>query len=93
MSSISDELTELLMDTVEREIQWDLPVIDVAPAVRAIFERWDLTPKVHDRSNEELIQLLADDTSSSPEGHPCRDCGQLAKDHAPDPNDQCEGWR
>lgn len=40
-----------------------------------------------------IAELIADDASTWPYGHPCRDCDQLAKDHAPEPNDQCEGWR
>jgi hypothetical protein len=43
--------------------------------------------------NDEVRELLEQDAKDWPDGHPCRDCGQLAKDHAPDPNDQCDGWR
>ena len=43
--------------------------------------------------NDEVRELLEQDAIDWPDGHPCRDCGQLAKDHAPDPNDQCDGWR
>lgn len=41
-------------------------------------------------SAEALAELLADDASTFPDGHPCRDCDQLFKDH---PHPECEGWR
>lgn len=40
--------------------------------------------------NADLADLLADDQSTFPDGHPCRGCDRLAKDH---PIDTCEGWR
>lgn len=39
-----------------------------------------------------LTDLLADDASTFPDGHPCRDCDRLYKDHSTyDSN--CRGWR
>lgn len=41
----------------------------------------------------ELRDLLADDASTFPDGHPCRACDRLYKDHPHPADDQCEGWR
>lgn len=45
---------------------------------------------VDDPDAVDLAELLADDLSMFPDGHPCRDCDRLAKDH---PTDFCKGWR
>lgn len=37
-----------------------------------------------------LRDLIAQDYRDWPDGHPCRDCDQLAKAH---PVEGCEGWR
>lgn len=39
--------------------------------------------------NEELRELLKQDAIDWPDGHPCRECGELQKDH---PNPKCEEW-
>lgn len=45
-----------------------------------------------DAEMAELRELLTDDAFTWPDGHPCRDCGRLLRDHLPrDPD--CEGWR
>lgn len=36
------------------------------------------------------LRMLAADARAWPDGHPCRDCGQLSKDH---PTEVCSGWR
>lgn len=38
----------------------------------------------------ELATLLREDRSSFPEGHPCRDCDKLYREH---PTQKCEAWR
>lgn len=35
---------------------------------------------------------LSEDAADWPDGHPCRDCGRLYRDHSPDQSD-CQGWR
>jgi len=35
-------------------------------------------------------RVIAEDAVRNPGGHPCRDCGQLYRDH---PTRQCEAWR
>ena len=37
--------------------------------------------------------LLAEDAAQWPDGHPCRYCGRLAKDHHYRSTDTCDGWR
>lgn len=39
--------------------------------------------------NDEVRELLEQDALDFPDGHPCRVCDQLYKDH---PNHQCEEW-
>jgi hypothetical protein len=41
--------------------------------------------------SEELAELIDQDLRDWPDGHPCRDCGRLFKDHGATPD--CEGWR
>lgn len=42
--------------------------------------------------NAELLALLADDASTFPDGHPCRDCDRLYDEHLSG-DQECEGWR
>lgn len=37
-----------------------------------------------------LQDLILEDQSSFPEGHPCRDCDKLYREH---PTESCEAWR
>ena len=37
--------------------------------------------------------LLAEDAAQWPDGHPCRNCGRVAKDHHYRSTDTCDGWR
>lgn len=39
------ELTELLEETVDADIEWGNPKVDVHYAVSAILERWVLVPR------------------------------------------------
>lgn len=48
-----------------------------------------------DRTDPEqlaAIETVEQDHADWPDGHPCRDCDRLYKDHSPDDSD-CEGWR
>lgn len=65
MTGIEDELTELLIDTVDVGIAWGSPTVSVAPAVRAILERWDLTPKVPEHAHSWVDFLDGDMKCSS----------------------------
>jgi hypothetical protein len=40
-----------------------------------------------------LVQVLAQDQQDWPDGHPCRDCGQLAKNHPVVGVLECRDWR
>lgn len=44
MPEQTEELTELLMDTVDADIAWGVPTVNVIPAVRSILARWVLIP-------------------------------------------------
>jgi hypothetical protein len=65
------------------------------------WHAWAMTSGVSDCSQQacgichpadELADLLADDASTFPEGHPCRDCGHLYWEHI-DNDQDCKGWR
>jgi len=40
--------------------------------------------------NDEVRELLEQDAIDWPDGHPCRECDELYKDH---PNAKCQEWR
>ena len=39
-----DELADLILDTVDVDVAWGSPTVNVAPAVDAILARWRLVP-------------------------------------------------
>lgn len=41
----------------------------------------------------DLASLIALDQQENPYGHPCRDCGQLARDHPVQGVLECRDWR
>lgn len=59
------------------------------PVRDSVLAWWE--NKMAQRENRAaLAELLRDDQSSFPEGHPCRDCDRLYREH---PTQKCEAWR
>jgi hypothetical protein len=62
-----EQLTELLKDTVDAEVQWGSPVVYVSEAVAAVLSRWVLVPVAEICPNPGRWPVHAP-------GHAARDC-------------------
>lgn len=56
----AEELTELLKNTVDADVQWGSPVVYLSEAVAAVLERWTLTPKVSEHTHSWVDSLDGD---------------------------------